>query len=69
MSKSSVKFWIILLIAVLMAALSIGLVLKIAKVLIWLLVLLILTPIFYVLLRLVLPKSLTTKHDKLKSRD
>ena len=69
MNNPTVKFWIILLIAVLLAALSIGLVLKIAKAIIWLLLLLILSPVFYVLLRLLLPKSITGKHHKLKHRD
>ena len=69
MQKSTLKFWLILAVAVLLATASIGLVLKIAKFLVWLILIAILTPIFYVLIRLILPKSFTSKQNKLKHRD
>ena len=69
MLNSTVKFWLILAVAVLLAAASIGLVLKIAKFLVYLILIAILAPVFYVLIRMLLPKSFTDKQHKLKERD
>ena len=69
MQHSTIRFWIILIVAILLASASIGLVLKIAKFLLWLIFLAILTPVFYIVLRLLLPKNFTRRSDKLKRRD
>ncbi|MDX5348390.1 MAG: hypothetical protein LPJ89_07375 [Hymenobacteraceae bacterium] len=69
MSKNSITFWLILIVSVVLSALAISFIFKIFKALVFIILLLILTPIFYALLKYVLYKfTHHTKDDELKKR-
>lgn len=70
MTKKSFHFWILLLASLFLATLAISFALKIVKAAFFLLLLLVLTPIIYAILKnLTASDKLTSRSEKLKRRD
>ena len=70
MTKNALHFWILLLSSLLLAVLAVSLVFKIVKALFFVLLLLVLTPLIYVLLKtLFSPDKLSDRPEKLKRRN
>lgn len=70
MTKNALHFWILFLSSLLLAVLAVSLVFKIVKALFFVLLLLVLTPLIYVLLKTLLsPDKLSDRPEKLKRRN
>ena len=70
MTKNALHFWILLLSSLLLAVLAVSLVFKIVKALFFVLLLLVLTPLIYVLLKTIFsPDKLSERSEKLKRRN
>jgi hypothetical protein len=69
MYKKTVNFWLYLMGSLLLAVLLVSLLVKVVKVLLFWLLVLVITPIIYILLRYFFqPRSLNDKASKLKYR-
>lgn len=70
MNTKALNFWALFLVSILLAMLAISLFYKIMKAIIFLLLVLILSPIIYLVLRrMVRPRIIKEKDDKLKVRE
>ena len=70
MTKKSIHFWILLVASLLLASLVITFAFKIVKAVLFLLALLVLTPLIYGILKSLLASDrLTRRSDKMKRRD
>lgn len=67
MSKSTINFWILLILSIAISAVLIGIFVKALKFILTLILILALTPIVYIVLRLVFPAK-KDDDDKLRKR-
>jgi hypothetical protein len=69
MNKSALNFWILFIVSLVISILVISLFVKVLKAALFVILVLVLAPIIYILLRLVLPGSKgKSEGDKLKTR-
>jgi hypothetical protein len=70
MTKKTIQFWILLLASLFLATLAISFAFKIVKAVLFLLLLLVLTPLIYAILKSVTDSDkITGRSEKLKRRD
>jgi uncharacterized Tic20 family protein len=69
MNKSTLNFWILLVVSIILSALIISIFIKVLKAALFIILVLVLAPIIFIVLKLVLPGAKgKTEDDKLKSR-
>ncbi|QCR23798.1 hypothetical protein [Pontibacter sp. SGAir0037] len=68
MNKSTLNFWLLFIISLVISALAVSVFIKVLKLIIYVILVLALAPVVYLLLKLILPGR-KTKDDKLKTRD
>lgn len=68
MTKDNIRFWLLFILSVVISVVAISLFVKALKIVLFLILVLALTPIVYIILRSVIPVR-KNNSDKLKSRD
>ncbi|WP_242926495.1 hypothetical protein [Pontibacter vulgaris] len=68
MSKSTLNFWILFAVSLILSAIVIAVFFKILKAVLFLILILALAPVIYILLKLIMPGKKTGEGDKLKTR-
>jgi hypothetical protein len=69
MNKSTLNFWILFVVSIILSALIISIFVKVLKAALFVILVLVLAPIIYIVLKLLLPGAKgKTEDDKLKSR-
>ncbi|WP_299705583.1 hypothetical protein [uncultured Pontibacter sp.] len=69
MNKSTLNFWILFTVSIILSALIISIFIKVLKVALFVILVLVLAPIIYIVLKLLLPGARgKSEDDKLKSR-
>ncbi|MDO6390473.1 hypothetical protein Q4E40_10080 [Pontibacter sp. BT731] len=69
MNKSKLNFWILFIVSIIISALVVSIFIKVLKIALFAILVLVLAPIVYILLKLLLPGAKgKSEDDKLKSR-